>query len=64
MTDTDTGAGTETGMETEPKMETVDLVQGFLELVGDPSGIENSESYELQSLKLEQARETSPPTRF
>ena len=39
----------------------VDLIQGFLELVGDPPGNENSKSYELQSLKLFQAGE--PPSR-
>ena len=40
------------------------LIQGFLELVGNPSGNENSESYELQSLKLEQAGKTAQMARF
>ena len=38
----------------------VDLILGFLELVGNPPGSENSEIHELQSLKVEQAGETFP----
>ena len=34
------------------------------DMVGDPPGNENSKSYELQSLKLEQAGKTPPGTRF